>query len=296
MKNVFLLFSIILLSCNFCTGQEWFTSFDVAKRMALIQDKLLFVIWEDALNDPYPLLITTDEGKLVVIDLSQNENADAVIWEHFVPVLLPESTYNDLLNTVKNKREFRYIDKLNDNTIKIMDVNRNILNVNSYTGDYQNLSLLIKNYAINTSFIKQDLVNYSKKKNFTTAIKLGSKYIDLAIFAEKDAREEVIDLANIYLNEAKSYLQKGNMTNKEAFLQRLRLLKIKEQLVISAPKKALRQLKRIKQDIYKLNKSMHIFLNYTTFKFLKDEENTAKWQSEISSVDLKKAQLILNNN
>ena len=45
----------------------------------------------------------------------------------------------------------------------------------------------------------------------------GSKYIDFALFVEKKAREEIIDLANIYLNEARIHLTKDDL--KEAVMQ-----------------------------------------------------------------------------
>jgi len=295
MKKIVLFVSIALISINFCTAQEWFANFDFAKKLALVQDKMLFVVWEESLDFPYPITYTSNNGDLVFIDLSKNDNIDEVIWEHFIPVLLSESNYDELAAKSKD-RGARYIAKLNDDSIKIMDVNRNILNLKPSAIE-QNLSLLINNYSLKTTFLKQDLINYSNKENFRTSFNLGSKYIDFALFVEKDTRNEVIELANIYFEESKKHLAASDSDTKEVYTQRLALLSIKEDLVLDKPRRALRLLKKMEVSaIAERNYSLYSFLNYTTFKLLKDEKNLNLWQSKISEADLKKAELIFNIN
>jgi hypothetical protein len=165
---------LFTLMVGVCNAQEWFTSFDVAKRLALVQNKMLFVLWEESMDYSYPLLFNNDKGNLMVVDLSENDSLDPIIWEHFIPVLLPESRYVDFINKAKGRR-VRYTDKLNDDSIKIMDVNGNILNLDDAFETEQNLSVLIKKYALNTTFLQQDLNNYSKNVNITSAFNLASK-------------------------------------------------------------------------------------------------------------------------
>ncbi len=295
MKKIFLLFILTLFSLNFCNAQDWFTSLDVAKRMALAQNKLLFVIWETSLDYQYPLMYVYDNNNTAVVDLSKNDEIDAIIWDHFIPVLLPESKYEDLFNEAKNKGT-NYIAKLDDDSIKIMDVNENVLNTNLNDFDQQNLSIIIEKYSLNTSFLKQELTNYLRKENFTTSFKLASKYLDYAIFVSKDTRFEITKLANIYFDESKQHLEDSNINNKNVFTQKLELLKIKELLILNHPKKARRLLKRIKViEIDDINESLYSFLNYTIFKLLDDGVNAALWEVKLSSVDLKIANLILNN-
>ena len=58
-----------------------------------------------------------------------------------------------------------------------------------------------------------------------------------------------------------------------------------------------RLLKKIdEEDIAQVNKELYDFLNYTTFKLLKDEDNAALFRPKISELFLKKAELILNIN
>lgn len=296
MRKLFILVSIAFLSQSFCLAQEFFTSISVAKRLALVQDKMLFVVWEESLDYPYPLLYNDSKGNLVIIDLSQDKSFDAIIWEHFVPVLLSETEYDRLLMASKG-RKASYIAKLNDDSIKIMDANENILNTKANYDIEQNLSDLIKNYSLRTTFLKQDLMNYSQHVNFTTSFNLASKYIDFALFVEEDTREEIIGLSNIYFVEAIKRLETSDIEDKWAYMQRFDLLIFKGYLVLNNPKKVRRLLKKMdKADIAEVNKPLFNFLNYTTFMLLNNEVDAALWQSELSEVDLKKAQLILNIN
>ena len=93
MKKTILLFLFVITSFNFCLAQEWFTSLEVAKKLALIQNKMLFVLWEDALNYQYPVLMDNDEGVSMVTDLLEDERINIIIWDYFIPVKLYESNY-----------------------------------------------------------------------------------------------------------------------------------------------------------------------------------------------------------
>ncbi|MEZ4797489.1 MAG: hypothetical protein R2785_10015 [Flavobacteriaceae bacterium] len=277
-------------------SQEFFTSISIAKRLALVQDKMLFVVWEESLDYPYPLLYNDSKGNLIIIDLSQDKSLDAVIWEHFIPVILSEAEYDRLIKAAEG-RTSSYITRLNDDSIKIMDANENILNTKINYDIEQNLSDLIKNYSLKTTFLKQDLINYSQQVNFTTSYNLGDKYIDFALFVEESAREEVVALANVYLDEAKTLLPTSDLQEKDAYLQRIEFLNIKQDLVLDKGRRSLRFLKRIdKADVAEINKPLFNFLNYTTFMLLKDDKDAALWQSELTEADLKKSQLILNIN
>jgi hypothetical protein len=296
MKKLVLLFIITLTSLSFCNAQEWFKSIDVAKRLALVQDKMLFVVWEESLDFAYPISYISNSGDLVFLDMSKDTSLDGIIWEHFIPVLLPESEYDKLVLEAEG-RGARYLAKLNDDSIKIMDANKNILNVKPYSGYEQNLSELIKNYSIKTTFISQDLINYSQQENFTTSFNLASKYIDLALFVEKDIREEIIELANVYFGESKKHLLKNDVENNEAYSQRVDLMIIKEDLILNNPKKVRRLLKRMDvEEIVEVNKALFYFLNYTAYKLLNDEKEAALFQTKISEIDFKRAELIYNIN
>jgi len=297
MKKTVLIFLIALNFVGIGNAQEWFTSFDIAKKLALIQDKMLLVMWQNTLDYPYPVMLVGDKGVSMVVNLNKSDEVNSLIWEHFVPVILLESEYDEIYSKVKKTRNVRYLDKLTDDSIKIMDVNGNILNAKYVPTNYENLSLIIRKYGLSTSFLKLELANYSKEKNVTTAFNLGSKYLNFSIYIPKDTRAEIIDLANIYFNEAKSYLAESDLKNKTGFLQRLEFLDIEKALILSNPRKARRLLKKIDEaEIDSTNQSLYSFLNYTTFKVLKKEDEVTLFKDKLSAIDLKKAELITNLN
>ena len=112
MKKFALHFTILMSFVNTVHSQEWFTSFEVAKRFATVKNKMLFVIWEDSLNDVYPIAVNNDKGKEVFLDLSENNEIDTLIWEHFIPVLLSESEYEKFYKKLINFLNFFYLNKL----------------------------------------------------------------------------------------------------------------------------------------------------------------------------------------
>lgn len=295
MKRTILLivFSLIVSVCN---GQEWFTSFDVAKRLAIVQNKMLFVLWEESFQNTVPLLIESDNGKVSVIDLSKDNRLDPIIWEYFVPVRISESKYEEFIGKARG-RGFKYLHKLADNSIKIMDVNGNILNVNSTAEVITDFSLLIDKYALNTSFLNQQLKNYSNERTFISSYLLAEKYIDYSVFADDWLRPELLALANIYLNESRKILSETYSDKNDALFQKIEMIEIEELLILNHVQKAHRRLKRIDEnEVDAINQRLFGFLKYTVFKLLKDRMKADLWKSKISSLDLKKAELIIKNN
>ena len=142
MKKTILLFLFVITSFNFCFAQEWFTSLEAAKRFALVHDKMLFVMWEDSFNYPYSVSVENDKGYSTIIDITYDVSLDSLIWSYFIPVKINESKFAELSNQILKTRGARYFNKLEDDSIKIMDVNGNILNLNSSGIDYQNISLM----------------------------------------------------------------------------------------------------------------------------------------------------------
>lgn len=298
MKKTLLLILIFFSAFGFSQSNEWMTSLDIAKRLALVQNKMIFAIWEDAASYEYHVLINDKNGKTVIVNLFDSESLNDIIWEYYVPVKLSESIYLDLFNEIKGKRSESYIQKFNDDSIKIMDINGNIINTNLIDNNkMMNFSSYIAKYAMDTSFLKQELISYSTDKNFTSSYFLVSKYIDYACFSDSNIRSEIIELSNIYLDEANNYMQSSNSSNKIISLQAIQLLRIKQNLVLNKPKKVIRQLKKMRDsEIYRVNQSLFNFLNYTAYELLKDEEKANLWKNKVSLVDLKKANLIININ
>jgi len=298
MKNLFVKFVILLFTVNLSYSQAWMTSLDIAQKLATVQNKMVLMVWEETTKYPYPVLVKDDKGRtLFVNNLFEDEDLSPLIWENFVPVIVSEDQYADMFLKIKGKRKKSYIDKFNDDSIKIMDINGNILNVPDFSEDYPNITELIKTYALNTQFLALELLGFKKEKSFYSAYYLASKYIDFALYADEKIRPELINLANIYLDEALTLLENDISEDKLSLKQRVELLKIQEYLILKRPKKLLRQLKKIDlENVDDTNKTFVAFLYYTAYSILEDESNIEVWKSKVSLVNLKKAQMIINLN
>ncbi len=298
MKNHILKILIFIFAINLSYSQAWMTSLDIAQNLALAQNKMVLMVWEETTMYPYPILVNDNTGRtLIVNDLFTDETLSPLIWEHFIPVIVKENKYEDLYAKVKGKRRQRYMDKFNDDSIKIMDANGFIINVSGSSDEFQNITEIIEKYALSTEFISTELNNYKEDKTFYSAFFLASKYMDFSIYSRNKTRKALMDMANIYLYEAKNILSVSKDKDKPKLEQRLELLSMQEYLILDRPKKVLRQLKRMEKDgIDSSNRSFAAFLYFTVSKLLNNEDDMKQWKSEVSSLNLKKAQLIYNIN
>ena len=278
---------------------EWMSSLDIAKRLALAQNKMLFVMWEDAAIDFEMPIIESNNKTVKWISILDYDRINEEIWKHFVPVVLSESLHQSMLDEIKKKRKPSYISKFNDDGIKIMDVNGNILNTSSFSGEVHGgiLESILERYAIKTNYIDKELSDYFKKRNFITAFRLAAKYMDFAILNNKILEKEIIELSMLYLDEARALLLSEPLENKEGFRQKCDLLEWFQFVIKNKPKKALRYLGRLEaSNVNSINDKFFALLYYTSFKLLKDEKEASLWKTKVSLVDLKKAEMILNKN
>ena len=294
MKRCMFILMLFLVSSNLCLSQEWLTSLDVAKRVALVQDKFLFMIWEEASLIPYPVIMNDEKDNLILFDnLFENEEINQLIWKNFVPVKVNEALYSELYDQIKNTKSQSYIAQFEDDNIKIMDANFNIVSTSISPEAYFNLSKFMNIYALNTSFLNTDLRNYSEHKNFNTTFRLASKYMDYAILVGEKAREDIVNLADRYLDEADRYLLQSDLDNKLTFQRKIDLMRLSKYLILNRPKKVIRTLKKFdKSELDETNESLINFLYYTSYRLLKDDKKAQQWLDKVSTLNLKKAELI----
>jgi hypothetical protein len=296
MKRIFLVALFILPSLSFCQSNDWMTSLDAAKRLALIQNKMILMTWEESMLYPLPVTIKDSNGKPIFIDdLFQSDYLVNLLREHFILVKVNESEYPTIIDGLEEKRSTVYINKLNDESMKVMDANGTIVNTTTSYREYLNLAVFIQNYAVNTDFINAELKAYSTHQNFATAFRLSVKYLEMACYVNKKAKEEFVNVSDIYLKEAKRYLIKEAIDNKQALLQKIELQQLEQELLLGNPKKTLRKLNRLDPiEIDNINKTLVSFLYFTSYIILKDEMNAAPYRSKISLVDIKRANAIIN--
>lgn len=295
------LISILLISIfPICTlhSQEWLTSLEVAKKLAIMQDKMIFAVWEDTMyRSGSPIII--NNNIYPISDLAAKESHSQLIWNYFVPLIIPEYTYRDLLDEIDGKRSLDYMYKFNDNHIKIMDANGNILNTSFNGNEFgdMNLASVLEKYALNTSFLKNELKNYALDSSFNSSFRLAIRYLDFAIFANKSIKKELLDLSDIYMKEAKEKLQNESSEKQSLFNEKIELLEIKKMVILNNPKKALRKLKRFDPaKVEDSNLPLLSFLHFASNRLLDNIDNAMIWQNKVSLADLKKVKYLLNNN
>ncbi|REG87574.1 hypothetical protein [Winogradskyella sediminis] len=288
----------LLLVSNVSNAQAWMTNLEIAQKLALTQNKMVLMVWEESTTYPYGVMANDENGKLVFIEsLFESEVISPIVWEYFVPVIVSESQYADLYADIEGKRSNKYMNKFNDDSIKIMDVNGNIVNLTSHPEQFQNITTIINNYGVNTKFLSPELMGYRTEKDFYSAYYLASKYLDFSMYMSENNRSAFIDLGMLYLEEASNLVVAEPNEDQKALNQRVALLDLQQYFILKRPKKALRQLKKIQKDgIEPNNESFVAFLYYTAYSILEDETEVKLWKSKISSVNLKKAQMLINLN
>lgn len=298
MKNFIIKALFILFAVNISSAQPWMTDLDTAQSLASVQNKMVLMVWEESTKYAYHVFVNDDSGNTILIEnMFDDETISPLIWEYFIPVIVSELQYADLYAEIKDKRSQKYIDKFNDDSIKILDVNGNIINVSYYTENFQNISTLILDYALNTDFVSNELNGYKKNKDFYSAYYLASKYLDFSMYLEENVRQDIINLSNIYLEEAAELVAANPTEDQLALTQRVELLRIQENLIIERPRKVLRQLRRMDaEDVEVNNQALVAFLYYTSYKILDDDTKAEEWKSKLSSVNLKKSQKLINLN
>lgn len=293
-----LLFTLLLSVATITSAmaQEWLTSLTLAKKLALSKNKMLLVIWEDSANYSYPIILEDSDGTKVVTELFESDAVKTLVWKYFVPVIINESMYQRLFDKIDGKRNMSYINRFNDDNVKVMDPNGNILDLR--TADEfmtQDLTAIIKKYALDTSFLKAELNSYFENKNYATTFRLANKYLDFAIYAEDFVKEEIIMLSDIYMLEAEKLLEKSDYTTKEALAQKHALLKIKSYLVMGRSNKVRRLLKKYDlEDIDEINIPLFAFINYATYRSLDNIEEALPWKAQVLQSDLNKIKFIVN--
>ena len=288
-------FIFFLVSSLIANAQEWMSNLKVAQNLALVQNKMVLMIWEQETFNPYPVVVVNSNNqKMVLNNLFEEVELNKAIWEYFIPVVVSEYVYDDLYEKIKNKRSQSYIDKLSDASLKVMDIHGNIVNVSMPYDDEFNLSRITQDYAFNTEFLAQELRNYKDNKNFLTAYFLASKYLDFAVSNKPKVRPNIINLAKIYMEEAEELLPLESNNKQPEFAQRLEMLQLQADLLEGKAPRVIRKLKKMDNNtIYESNKSFQAFLNYTAYKIRKDNEKATAWKSMVSTVNLNKADVII---
>ncbi len=260
-----------------------------------MEDKMILAVWENSSSHAYPVFIEDSKGNKYQVRLFEDENAAKLVWEYFVPVIISESNYDDLAAEYLTDKNYQYKDRFNDDFLKVMDPNGNIINT-GFQDEYGilNLTTLIRNYALNISFLKPEINNYFENKSFSSAFRLAVKYLDFATYAKEDIKKELVNLSDIYMLEASKMLVESDYDNKPALKQKIELLDLNKELILGKHRKVYRTLKKIEvSSVDEINMSLYAFLQYTSLRGVGKIEESLKWQEQVTQNDMNKVKFLV---
>ncbi|WP_010229601.1 thioredoxin family protein [Gillisia marina] len=164
----------------------------------------------------------------------------------------------------------------------------------------EELSEILKEYALNTSFLRTENLNYFKHQNYASGIRLAQKYIDYSQYLQKDIRFEFLALANNYLRNGEKMLDK-DQSNYINMKEKVSLMEIQIDLYLNKMKRVSKKLEKNFEpsNMSRGNKLLYTYLNYCVSLSKKDNLEITKWKSQLASIDnsniyLKKSELFMN--
>jgi len=275
MKRLTLTLLIFFFTFNLMYSNNWMYSLDDAKKMAITTNRLVLVDFWASWCGPCKRMDSESWSKEEV----------QLLMDNYVSVKIDIDKYPD----IAEKYDVRGIPY-----VFILDGNGKVVYKNMSYKTKSQLMVLLKKYAINTSFLSKDLVNYYKQESFSSAFRLGYKYQDLALRLDKEIKSDFLNVSDDYFDESKKQLKESSLKNKDGFLQKIDLYEIQSLLILNKTKRALKELNKIElNDLDESNASLYNFLAYTIHKQLNDDE-VAIWEEKMQESDKQKALLFLD--
>ena len=276
--------------------REWMSPLKFAQIKARSENKLILMAWKRSLEIPFSAIVKDENGKDIYIkNLFESPIINEFLWKSFILVEVDDDFYGELMEEIKGKRSQSYVDTFEDDSLKIMDANGNIIGTSGAFTEVLNLSKFVIKYNLNTSFLKQELINYDTNKEFYSAFYLASKYVDYSILVNNNVRDEILRLSDVYFAEAEQFLAEDkNLDNKKALYQRIKLIRLKQDLIKNKSGKVIRQINKI--DLLEVNEPLKVFLLYTAYRLKNDVENFSVLENKLSLFNRKLSQSIVDLN
>jgi len=277
LKRSYLTAFLLILS-SYLYAQNWVTDFELAKKMALAENKLMLLDFTASWCGPckYMEINTWSKENVkkemafyesVKIDLDSNKDLARFYGVSAIPNILIVDPNGIVLEQIRGYRDANFMQKFLHE--KVLDL----------------------------AFVQKELISFFKKRSYSSALRLANKYQIYAMLLKKDKVRVslLLSVANNYFKIAKKIVKKSKSKNKEGLLQKIDLYELRKSLILNKNKQVAKKLSKLKEsEIDNMNKSLYASLNYVVLTNLKDLENAKKWFDNMNDSDKAFAKRMLN--
>lgn len=136
--------------------------------------------------------------------------------------------------------------------ILIIDANGTLIEQNIGYMNLSNTNIFLNPYSLNTEFFSNEAIAYYKNANFTTALRLGVKYLDFSLFLDEKVTNKFLNLAIFYLEQAEKKIEKKDENFKEK-KQQIEILQLSKFAYSNNYEKLEKKISDYKKDEIKTN-------------------------------------------
>lgn len=277
MKHLIILITVFFSQLSQAT---YFRDFDEAQKVALASNKFIVVDFTGSWCAP-----TTKPMGLCTLNLDDQNK----VLQQYVIVSVDHQTIHYY---------FENFDFKISPEIFIVDANANY--IHSFSGflDANSMKVELEKFALSTEFLFNELFSYYKSKSYSNALKLYQKYLDYSLLVDINIKENFINLAKVYLENAKERLIKKDIDYEEKN-QKLILFELYQLVYKMNFEKADKKLAKLNfQEIKEGNTYIYYFLKYIVAKGLQ-KVNFNEIENEVAQLagfdsSIKKVDFILS--
>ncbi len=250
MKRYLLILGLLVCQTNYAS---WIYSLEEAQKFALATNKLIII---DFYADWCKPCKKMDQQSW------SNEEVRS-ITENFVLAKINIDTNSDIA--------LRYNIK-SIPSMFVIDANEKIIHSFSGYKDANQLKRAIETYALSTEYLAIDMIHYFKARNYNTSLRLFQKYLDYSLLVDIKIKNQILNVAEDYFNDAKKDTDKKAEGYQEK-KQKLALFDVFIDLYefkFDSIKKKLETINEL--ELTEENKNIFYFLQFITASYFKNDD------------------------